>query len=278
MPFLAPLIPAVIGGIGALGGAGTGAALARAGIGLGTGLLGSKLGGGVGGANPQLNPYESGAMANLQSLMGQLGQYGPQFMSRAEQAYGPAQSYWSRLLAGNRPAVMGALGPEIEALTGQQQQVRQIQGELQPRGGPGAAFMAQLPYQTAGQIGALMSQARGGAATSLGQLAGTAGQLGLGAFREQQGAASGILDTVLRQKCLDLYRRQQEFDRARSIGKGIYGLLGGLPGGGTPSGEPPLSPKEFPGTGVPTGTPFPGATPPFLPGGTGIPPLGGFPW
>src|SRR2546426_8904997 len=113
MGFLAPLLPAMGGWLG----------LAKTGIGLGGGLAGSKLGGGVGGTNPQLNPYESGALQNLQSLMGQLSQYGPQFMSRAEQAFGPAQSYWSRLLAGNRPAVMGALGSEIESLTGQQQQI-----------------------------------------------------------------------------------------------------------------------------------------------------------
>ena len=135
--------------------------------------------------------YDEGSEARypsvyaIQGLTGQLGQYGPQFMSRAESAFGPAQDYWSRILRGDRGAVTQALAPEIESLISQQQRVQQMQGELQPRGGPGAAYMAQLPYQTAGQIGGMISQARQGAAAGMGQLGGEMGRLGLGALGEQ---------------------------------------------------------------------------------------------
>jgi hypothetical protein len=249
MPPLAALIPA-IGGWGGL---------AKAGASLGTGLLGSKFG-----RTPGASPYESQALAQLAGIANMAGPYAQQFLRRAEQAYGPAQTYWSRILSGNRPAVMGALSPEIEAITGQQNQIRQMQGELTPRGGPGAAFMAQLPYQTAGQIGALMSQARSGAAGSLAQLAGSAGQLGLGALGQQRGAAGGVLDAALRQREFDLYRRQVEWERARALGSSVYGILKGLGGGKADIPTPP-SPDEveqFPGTGVPD-MPYPG--PPLLP-------------
>ena len=233
MPFLAPFIPLIIKG----------------GVALGTSLAASKLAGG--GGQPQLNPYESNAMSQLAGISNLTGPYGQQFLSHATAAYGPAQDYWTRILHGDRGAVTQALAPEIESLVGQTNAVRQMQGELQPRGGPGAAYLSQLPYQTAGQIGGLISQARGGAATGLAQLGGEQGRLGLGALSTQQGAASGILNTVLQQKAFDLYRRQQQFDLARQIGKGIYGLLGGIPGAGTPSGNPPSNPQGFPGTGVP---------------------------
>jgi hypothetical protein len=240
VPFIAPFIPAIIKG----------------GIALGTGLAASKL---SSGGQPKLNPYETGALGTLQGLSGQLGQYGPQFLSRAQQAFGPAQDYWSRILRGDRSSVMGALAPEIESLTGQTQAVRQMQGELQPRGGPGAAYLSQLPYDVAGKIGGMISQARSGAAAGLAQLGGAQGQLGLGALGQQQGAAGGILDAVLKQKDQDLYRRQMEFNIARQIGQSIYGLLGGMPGKGG-AGEVPAAPATDPYIWASGG--IPGWTPP----------------
>jgi hypothetical protein len=251
MPPLAALLPMIGGWAG----------LAKAGIGIGSALIGSKLSG-AGGTNPKLNPYESNAMGQLAGISDLTGPYGAKFLSRAESAYGPAQSYWTRLLSGDRSTAMGALAPEIESLVGQTNAVRQMQGELQPRGGPGAAYMSQLPYETAGRIGGMLSQARSGAAAGLSQLGGAQGQLGLGALSAQQGAATGMLDTVLRQKYLDLYRRQMEFERARDIGRSIYGMLGGLGkggGGGVLAFPGDYSPGDFGGAaaGIPS-VPFPG--------------------
>lgn len=117
--------------------------------------------------------------------------YATGFYQRAQQAYDPAFKYYSSLMSGNRGDLVSALAPEISGINRSYQTAQQTAGELSPRGGASAAFLAEQPYRRASEVQALISGGRSGAASSLANLAQTAGSLGSGAAGNSLQAATG---------------------------------------------------------------------------------------
>src|SRR5438876_2875479 len=144
MPFLAPFIPLI----------------ASAGASVGSSLLGSKL------AQASPRPAEQ----KVQDLLGQSMQMGQQtaqqvtpqaqnLLSMGAGGYQPVLNYWSSLLSGNRGAMTGAMGPEISRIGQGYQTATNTSAALNPRGGPSASFLSELPFQHQRDVTSLLQTA-----------------------------------------------------------------------------------------------------------------------
>src|SRR5262250_996203 len=146
MPFLAPLLP-ILAPIGAQ---------------LGASALGSKLAGGA-----QTTPLQdevfrqqlAAGQLGMQTAQGLLPQ-GQNLLTMGAQQMQSPMNYWSSLLSGNRGLATSALAPEISRIGQGYQQAANTSAALMPRGGPSAAFNAELPFAQQRDISTLMQQAR----------------------------------------------------------------------------------------------------------------------
>lgn len=79
----------------------------------------------------------------------------------------PAIDYFTKLLGGDQASVTSAVGPEIDQITSQFDQVRKMTSENAPRGGGRASGQSQDRFAQIQQITNLLNNARKGAATGL---------------------------------------------------------------------------------------------------------------
>lgn len=139
-------------------------------------------------------------LRSVENLAGQQGQKalsgGLSQTQSGIAAAAPSLDYLTKLVKGDQADVAQATQPETDQIRQQFSQIRNILA-TQPRGGGKASAMAEAPFQEAGNVSRMQSQARTGAAGQLGglatQLAGlgiSEGQLGLGL--EGLGLQSGL--------------------------------------------------------------------------------------
>ena len=184
MPFLAPLIPTIIG----IGGA------------VGTSLLSR----GAGQEQQQLATRQQ----EQQNLIQQ------QQLAMGRQAWTPAFDYWNSIMQGGHAANL-ALGPEAQAIRGGfDVSQRNIEQNL-PRGGERNLSLAQLEIEKGGRLGNLPTIARRQAAGSLAQLSGIPFGVGSAAGGQATTLAGNLLDYGLDQQ-------EQALSGAMGIGELLY--------------------------------------------------------
>jgi hypothetical protein len=105
-------------------------------------------------------------------------------------AAAPALNFLTALTQGDQGALTQAAQPEIDQITQQFDQIRNMIS-MQPRGGGKTSALAEAPFQQAGSIARTEGAMRTGAAGQLGNLASNLagiglGEAGLGQSLEQQ--------------------------------------------------------------------------------------------
>lgn len=228
MPQVAPFVPLISSGLGALGS-----------------WLGGRKGGKAAGQAEQAGYGQ--ALAAGEYGAGRAGELAPDvtnLLDLAKGGYQPAFDYWSRLLSGDRSEMTSVLAPEIGRIGEGYTQARREVGQFAPRGGGRASTLGEIPFQRARDVSTLFSTMRPLAAQSLGQLAGEAGRLGTATgFLEAQ--FGGMPISAARAVISPAQQGQQNWWQ-RIMGGGVGGgqigtllssILGaGKKGGGTASG------------------------------------------
>lgn len=218
---------------------------------LGTNILGQQgqqqLGAGGMGLDwaKELATYGRGFMGNAQDEYGKANT----FLNSASNTLNPAADYYGNILSGNRAAMMDAAAPEITTINNQANQARRSLATLGPMGGGRAQALAQLPYQTAGQIGTLFQTLRPQAAQGLlnignaranlagitGNMAGQQGQIGAGlgtnTLTNLLNYGSGATGTGNALLNYGINRSQQNNIAGQQFGGGIYNILNSIPWG-----------------------------------------------
>jgi len=231
VPFLAPLIPfipQIIQGVGTA-------------IGIGQGIKGGKKAG--------QSDAASQAMTGLGDISKQFQQYSGQiqptaqgYLDQSKSAFDSATNFWAPLLKGGAGAT-SVLAPDIARTNAQYDQALQTQQQLNPRGGPGSAFLAQQPYAKAAQIGSLYSSLRPQAATAMSQIGGQTGALGvnslyamLNALQGATGASGTLLGADVSNRYANMQNTGQQMGIGSMIGGSLFDLLKQIPGLGGSSG------------------------------------------
>jgi hypothetical protein len=154
------------------------------------------------------------------------------FLTQAGSTLQKPADYYGGILSGNRANMMSAMAPEITTINNQANQARHQLATMGPMGGGRASAMAQLPMQTAGQIGTMFQQARPQAAQGLLNVGNAQGNLGglQGSIAAQQGALGSGLNTNAVSSLLNygLGRSQQNQQAGGAFGGGIYDILNTL--------------------------------------------------
>jgi hypothetical protein len=171
------------------------------------------------------------------------------YLTQAGSSLQKPADYYSQILSGNRAAMMGAMAPEITTINNQANQARRQLSTLGPMGGGRASAMAQLPMQSAGQIGTMFQQARPMAAQGMLNVGNAQGNLGglQGSIAAQQGQLGSGLNTNALSNLMNfgqggtqtgsallnygLGRSQQNAQAGGQFGGGIYDILKGIPWG-----------------------------------------------
>lgn len=115
----------------------------------------------------------------LRSLFNATGTSGTSALNTGIGGTGTAMDYWTKILSGNPAAIMSVMSPEVQAAIAQYKGAQTQADTFAPRGGGRSSLMAQLPFQRAGTVSNIISQARPMAATNLAQTG--LGMGGLGA-------------------------------------------------------------------------------------------------
>lgn len=130
----------------------------------------------------------------IKSLEGLTGAQGSNFLgSGASQAksgtdaIAPVLSFLTSLVKGDQGDVTQAAQPEIDQITQQFDQIRNLVS-LQPRGGGKTSALAEAPFQKSAQIQRTEGGLRANAANELGSLGTTLAGLGL----QQEGIGAGL--------------------------------------------------------------------------------------
>jgi len=142
-------------------------------------------------------------------------------------AAAPALQFLTKLVNGDQGEVTQAAQPEIDNITQQFDQIRNMIS-LQPRGGGKTSALAEAPFQKSGAIQRTEGQMRSNAAGALGGLATTLAGLGiseagLGAGLEQQ--ASNI---AMNKAQMNIQETGNLMGMFGSLGQGIGSIVGGL--------------------------------------------------
>lgn len=135
----------------------------------------------------------------------------------------PAIDYFSKLLGGDTSTVQSALGPQLDQISQQFNQVRQMTSDL-ARGGGKASAESQQPFSQIQQISNLISGARSSAATGLNTAVGTEagidstlGQLGLGESQLGFQSLQSAIQALESFKGLNIQQNGQNLNTATSI-------------------------------------------------------------
>jgi hypothetical protein len=158
---VAPFIPHIISGAGALGG-----------------MFAAKKSG-MGGPSPQ----EQALMGQATGAAGQMGKMGMEAASMGTNTLGKSANYYQRLLSGDRNMLTQTLQPEIQGLTDISRGASRGLSRSGVRGASRDVAEAEIGRQKAGQVGSLFAGARPMAAAALSNIGATsqsAGFTGMG--------------------------------------------------------------------------------------------------
>jgi hypothetical protein len=225
MPLAA--IPAVIG-----------ASLIGGGASVATSLINKNKSGGssAAGVTTPIDPSLTALNTKLGSLADYQLQQGQNLLPKALDTLRQPEDYFRTLLSGNRNAVMGLLGPQINTITDRGAQQQNAISQLLPRGGRLNDRMGAQSTADTAQINDALLGARPAAANSLTNIGQLYGQLGSGLLSGSGNSLATSLQSLLGQRGQDVtaylqkYQQQQENDR--SLGQGIGSMLGILLGPG----------------------------------------------
>ncbi len=200
MPFLAPLIPAIIG--------------------IGGGVAASVIGGRAGRSQRDLATRQQEQQNLIQQEQLALGR----------RAFDPALNYWSSILQGGHAANL-ALGPESQAIRGGFDVAQRNIEQILPRGGERNLSLAQLEIEKGGRLGNLPTIARRQAAGNLAQLSGIPFGVGSAAGGQATSLASNLLSYGQNQQ-------QQALGGAQGIGELLYKIANKFQSGGGGGNRP----------------------------------------
>ena len=231
MPFLAPLIPFIPE---IIQGAGTA-------IGAVQGIKGAK----KAGQSEAASQAQSSLFDLSKQFQTQAGAIQPTaqgYLDQSRSAFDSATNFWAPLLKGGAGAT-SVLAPDIARTNAQYDQALQTQQQLNPRGGPGSAFLAQQPYAKAAQIGGMYSSLRPQAANAMSQIGGQTGALGvnslyamLNALQGATGASGTLLNADVANRYANMSNTGQQLGIGQILGGSIFDLLKQIPGLGGAGG------------------------------------------
>lgn len=108
--------------------------------------------------------------------------------------------YYQRLLSGDRSEVESAIGPEVDQISTQFDNIRKMLSQNGARGGGTASTLATLPQQQTAQVSDLINKSRRGAAEGLSKASGQ--QADIAKFLSTLGA--GQLDSATQEELAKL--------------------------------------------------------------------------
>lgn len=184
----------------------------KGGLAIGSSLLASKLG------REKNSPLQEQALQN--SLLAQktaMGS-GTNLLGMGTNAMQTPMNYWQSVAGGNRSAATSALAPEIGRIGEGYQTAARTSSALNPRGGPSASFMSEMPFQQQRDVTSLLQGARQGAMQPLAAAGSQLLQQGINSITSATSANRDILAS-------EANRKQIEMERSKSIGTGLYDLL-----------------------------------------------------
>ena len=163
----------------------------------------------------------------IKSLEGLTGAQGSNFLgagaSQAKSgtdAIAPVLSFLTSLVKGDQADVTQAAQPEIDQITQQFDQIRNLVS-LQPRGGGKTSALAEAPFQKSAQIQRTEGGLRSNAANQLGSLGTTLAGLGL----QQEGIGAGLEGQsaeIAQRRAVSSPTFAQQFDQ---IAQGLQALI-----------------------------------------------------
>ena len=170
---------------------------------------------------------------------------GQNLLDLSGKTFNPVVDYWANILSGNRGAMTSVLAPEIQRIGEGYRTAARTSAALNPRGGPSASYLADLPFQQQRDVSSLMQTMRPAAASNLLETGRTISSTGSNIISNAINALYG--STTAGRGVLDYQLRKTEQDRSlgRDIGRGIFELLKGVNfggGGGGPTGPGYSSP------------------------------------
>lgn len=127
-------------------------------------------------------------------------------------------NYWASILSNNRGAATSALAPEISRISQGYQTATNTSAALNPRGGPGAEFNAELPFAQQRDITTLLQGARPDAAKNL---ASTGTNILNSATQSLYGSTAAGRDILNQQQ----NQKELEAARGKAIGAGLFDLI-----------------------------------------------------
>jgi len=185
---------------------------------------------------------------------------GKKLLGEAESTLQKPADYYSQLLSGNRAEMMGAVAPEVGAISDQYQQNKQNISKFTPQGGGQTSLLSELPFRQSRDVTTLLEKVRPEAAKGLERVSAAQGALsgqvtgeGLQSGALSLNAISDQINALLGKAGLEIPLQQQ-------TGAGAYQILNQLinkQGGGDVGADPSGYEAGFPGDPNYTG----GATP-----------------
>lgn len=177
------------------------------------------------GSGLQLEPIQGNSLTSfIRSIEGLTGQQGQTTFQSGLQTASPAIDYLTKLVKGDQGDVTQAAQPEIDQITQQFDQIRNMIS-LQPRGGGKTSALAEAPFQKSAAIQRTEGAMRGGAASELAGLG--LQEAGLGTSLES--LSSNVALTKEQQD----YQQQEAVNQMLgSLGQGIGSIVGGYLAGG----------------------------------------------
>jgi len=144
---------------------------------------------------------------NFQTLGQQAFQTGEAGLAEGMAAYGPALSYYSKILSGSPGEMESAVAPEKASILDQYRAARKKRANLAPRSGGTNEATAQADYDQAGQVAALLQKLRPQAAqgtmeaaAGIGDIATKQAQLGLAESGQGQADIFNTIQALLAQR------------------------------------------------------------------------------
>ena len=137
----------------------------------------------------------------------------------------PALQLLTQLTKGNWGDISTAMQPEVDQITQQFDQIRNMVS-MQPRGGGKATALAEAPFQKAGAIQRAAGEARMGAVGQLGNLATNLAGIGLGEANLGQSLESLGANIAMQRRGQNIQQDMANQKMMSDLGMGIGQLIG----------------------------------------------------
>jgi hypothetical protein len=151
-----------------------------------------------------------------QGVLSGIGDFG---VKSGENAINQSQGFWSSILSGDMDKIMKVLGPQISAIKGQGQQMKQTAAQFGNRSGGMNASAQMADDRTRSEVNNLISSLTGAAASNLGSMGISELGIGEGASKDSFSAAS-VIQELNAKKWGDI------FNSIAAVAGGVAGMPG----------------------------------------------------